>query len=207
MQRGITASHAPGWTDGAALAVQRWVQYLTTHRRDRSVAAQLGVILSAAIEVEMFMKPLRLGLIDDAAARAVLLWHAARLADITSPRQRFKRCQNIAKVLCDRTRGMEPDELSISPVSSKTGTFRRWLTDDPAHERPRPLPRTFRLWKSLRRWPVAHLRGPAEMCDRPTPQAFPQAEGPGQGAGTLMCRIIGEPPAECPGLATDGAYR
>ena len=86
VQRGTTASHAPGWTDGAALAVQRWVQYLTTHRRDRSVAAQLGVILSAAIEVEMFMKPLRLGLIDDAAARAVLLWHAARLADITSPR-------------------------------------------------------------------------------------------------------------------------
>ena len=164
MQRGITASHAPGWTDGAALAVQRRVRYLTTHRRDRSVAAQLGVILSAATEVELFMKPLRLGLIDDAAARAMLLWRATRLADITSPRQRFKRCQNISKVLRDRTRRMEPEELSISPVSCGTGTFRRWLTDDPAHERPRPLPRTFRLWKSLRRWPVAHLRGPAVVC-------------------------------------------
>ena len=164
VQRGITASHAPGWTDGAALAVQRRVRYLTTHRRDRSVAAQLGVILSAATEVELFMKPLRLGLIDDAAARAMLLWRATRLADITSPRQRFKRCQNISKVLRDRTRRMEPEELSISPVSCGTGTFRRWLTDDPAHERPRPLPRTFRLWKSLRRWPVAHLRGPAVVC-------------------------------------------
>ena len=127
MQRGIIASHEPGWTDGAALAVQRRVRYLTTHRRDRSVAAQ---ILSAATEVELFMKPLRLGLIDDAAAMAMLLWRATRLADITSPRQRFKRCQNISKVLRDRTRRMEPEELSISPVSCGTGTFRRWLTDD-----------------------------------------------------------------------------
>ena len=162
-QRGTTASHAPGWADGASLAVQRQVQNLTLQRPDQSVAAQLGVILSAAVEVELFMTPLRLGRIDDAAARAVLLWHAARLADSPSPRERFKRCQNISRVLRDRTRGMEPAELSIGPVSCN-GTFRRWLTAGPARERHGPLPKNSRLWKSLRRWPVAHLRGPAVVC-------------------------------------------
>ena len=162
-QRGTTVSHAPVWTDGAALAVQRQVQELTSHRPDLSAANQLGVILSATVEVELFMTSLRMGRNDTAAARAVLLWHAARLANVPCPRERFKCCQNISRVLRDRTCGMKPAKLLIGPVSSN-GTFRRWLTADPARERHRPLPKKSRLWKSLRRWPVSHLRGPAVVC-------------------------------------------
>ena len=37
-QRGTVGSHAPAWTDGDALAVQRQVQALVPHRPDQSVA-------------------------------------------------------------------------------------------------------------------------------------------------------------------------
>ena len=162
-QRGTVGSCAPAWTDGAALAVQQQVQALAPHRPDQSVANQLGVILSSPDQVELFLTTLRMGHIDTAAARAVLLWHAARLANVPRPRERFKCCQNISRVLRDRTCGMKPAKLLIGPVSSN-GTFRRWLAADPARERHRPLPKNSRLWKSLRRWPVSHLSGPVVVC-------------------------------------------
>ena len=118
-QRGTTVSHAPVWTDGAALAVQRQVQELTSHRPDQSVANQLGVILSATVEVELFMTSLRMGPNDTVSARAVLLWHAARLANVPCPRERFKCCRNISRVLRERTRGMPASAKAPPPRPSR----------------------------------------------------------------------------------------
>ena len=162
-QRGTVGSYAPAWTDGAALAVQQQVQALAPHRPDQSVANQLGVILSSPAQVELFMTTLRMGRNDVIAARAVLLWHAARLATIACRRKRFVCCQNISRVLRSRAVGMDPAGLPVGTVSS-SGTFHGWLTSHPARERHRPLLRRSRLWKSLRRWPVSHLSGPAVVC-------------------------------------------
>ena len=121
------------------------------------------MILSGPAQVELFMKTLRMGRNDTVAARAVLLWHAARLETIACPRERFNICQNISKVLGDRSRRMSPADLQVGSASSN-GSFRRWLTATPARERHRPLLRRSRLWESLRRWPVSHLGGPAVVC-------------------------------------------
>ena len=118
-QRGTVGSCAPRWTDGAALAVQRQVQELTSHRPDLSAANQLGVILSATVEVELFMTSLRMGPNDTVSARAVLLWHAARLANVPCPRERFKCCQNISRVLRERTRGMPASAKAPPPRPSR----------------------------------------------------------------------------------------
>ena len=102
---------------------------------------------------------------DAAVARAIMLDHSSRLANMGSETERLAGAKRFLKPLRDR----EAARLAAGPIElgesgSRIASFRSWLSDEPWKDRMRSIAKCDRIKKGVSRWDVSWLTGPGVTC-------------------------------------------
>ena len=127
--------------------------------------AQVRRILGDAAEVERLVRGLRLSEHDRDTARAIMLFHAAKVGEQQAEGWQIKKARAFLKPLRERrATHLQPEELEVDRTPEGPVSFHAWLAEKPETERLRDIRRSKRIVTGLQGWPLGWLKTTGVVC-------------------------------------------